>query len=198
MNFENELKEIKHKQTVLKYLNKIGIDKDINRIISPDSKQPYLIFKFSDKLLFKRFLSLIKSETVKVFIERGGCVGFNPVNSGTDEELLNHFYVETKPLKYGCEELSLKCYIRGDKKRFYHLNVDLPLKWFEDSLTYEEVKDVYETEQARKYNFKHKDVFMNRPFFRDLEKVKFYGGNIYHYATCFKESELINELLKVK
>lgn len=198
MELKNELNELKHKQEVLKYFKLFGVDKDINHIIGND----LVTFKFETHKDFIRVFELLKPEFLDLYKLSNGCTSFEGINKnqvieGSEKITLikSKFLIELRTDKFE-EIIKFKAEI-SYKKRIMDLWFEIPLNLFDKSFFhYKQEVDMYETDIAKKYNPKHKEVMLNRIMLNGfIESVLFYGGISVFYAVNSAQVDYMNRVL---
>jgi hypothetical protein len=204
MNIENEIKELNAKQKILNFFSCFGLKDDVKHIISPFNK-PVITFKPKTLEDYKRIMSLLnKSVYNRIIKESGGTTGFKPIDKYSiipEKDNITRLdfgiMLETTTLKYK-NVIKIKFFIEwGDK--FFNIWVECPLNWFQEHFIYKEIVDVFETQTAREYNHKHKEVMTKIPIIRGfIDVVKFWGGHYVFYSVNDKQTEYLKEVLMLK
>jgi len=199
-DLKRTMQELKIKTKIINTIKKIGIkENQIRHIISAESKQPLLTFRADTKEDFKQLLKVFEPYFLNAYVDRSACVGINPVNEQTEKqhERLNYpVYFQTNITRYNDKDIKFKFYVSINKSIF-SVWIDTPLNYFNESLFFlETIKDTYETETARKYNYRHADIMTQRPVFKNLSTIKYYGGYVTHYAKDKDETKTLKGILK--
>lgn len=203
MNLKKEMEEIKAKEKIIKHIKTFGLDDEIRHIIGPEDKKPVVTFTPDTKKKYLEIMKLLKPEVMDIYKESSGCTGFNAI---TKYEVVNEdkhitlcssgYIIDTHSDKYNSERLLKIRFFIPYNKHYMSIWVEVPVTFFE-SFTYvtESLVDVHETETARNYNHKHKEIMTTRPVFNRLMTIRFYGGGVSHYATTEFEKDYMKQLL---
>jgi hypothetical protein len=210
MDLKEDEKKIKAQKEILRYMKLFGIGEDmIRHIISEDSDKPVVTMKPETPKEFKKIFKLLKPSMMDVFKKEDSCVSFEPifptmVDYETVQRLQHPVILDTPTTKY-TPELRFRFFIDWKPKQEKCLDIwiEAPLNWFEKGIStgkyyLERIEDVFETQNARKYNYKAAPIYTERIIFDNLSTTKFWGGHTTHYSTTEHETETMKKLLSLE
>lgn len=206
---EKKQREIKKEIRIRREFLKVGIE--ANHVLSPSDKCPTVTIKAKDKTDFIKILKTLKKEAIPIYYFHYGTSGFytlqelknkysdrvvwDGVNKDTEHKLIeikdgivkesddlfllkSPFIVDVENSRYGNKDIN----IRFETKK-YSVWVEGDLSFYNPSIidSIDEI-DPYETEQARKYKHNHEAITKRNYYFKDVEKIDYYGGQKTHYC----------------
>lgn len=210
-----QIKELKEKQKIKKeILKKVGLGFNVEHIHFGIWKKPAITIKVETLKDIKRIMNRLKpikifwidnclTDNLSKYEKQKYTTKENETITGTEyyKQIGKFFNIDfvltTTPNKYD-RKAEITYY--SDK---YRIDIEFNQDLIKEHLKAEQHKDEYETEQARKYNYKHADI-MRTDFMlidsdnEDIKRIDFYGGNKTHFAITKKGKEKLKSILRLK
>lgn len=213
---EDQIKEEKQTLKIIKSFNKKGL-KDYKRFSVQNSltKKPLLIFDIDDLKHLKKIVNIIKPTNL-YYIDNTTTNDLSKWEkqkiTTTDNKVLNG--IEWYKTKDKFFKLHFPICLNFNNSGIGNLNITLHYEdlnyevWVKfdieivnkDFLVFEDVLNRYETERARQYNFKHKEILKEICYLKDndgLIQINFYNGLKKVFSINKEGSKIIKQFLKL-
>lgn len=215
---------LKHEEEIKAETRKLEIKEDILKeygvipsYVSDDDKRPTVSIDFQKPEDYIKFIKKVYPKSLTLYYLHDGCAGFDCEDAykryekstikdtdGKEWKYLDYYAQKGKYFQLSINatfdikndsmpDQEFRVMVVTDKYDFW---IDGYTRWINPLIIgYADEVDHHETENARKYNYRAKDIIRRYYHIKDIERINFYGGSKRHYCKDESNREKFESLL---